>query len=60
MLDDEMVASMDLSADSAEDVKEVKDGSESRSAEASTEVRLLTSSGTIAPVERETENPPAS
>jgi len=38
MLDDEMVASMDLSADSAEDVKEVKDGSESRSAEASTEV----------------------
>ena len=38
MLDDEMVASMDLSADSLEDVKEVRDGSEARSAEASTEV----------------------
>ena len=38
MLDDEMVASMDLSADSLEDVKETRDGSEARSAEASTEV----------------------
>jgi hypothetical protein len=38
MLDDEMVATMDLGEDSAEDIKEVKDGSEARSAEASTEV----------------------
>jgi hypothetical protein len=42
MLDDEMVASLDLSADSMEDVKEVKDGSEARSAEASTEVGTAT------------------
>merc|ERR1719387_2002729 len=42
MLDDEMVASLDLSADSVEDVKEVKDGSEARSAEASTEVGTAT------------------
>jgi hypothetical protein len=42
MLDDEMVATLDLSADSDVAEREVKDGSESRSAEASTEVGTAT------------------